>query len=185
MPSFFFEPPPPPPQATWVFPYTPLPPFKKERKKRKRRHQLWHYYIAQTNNEFKLRFDCYCVLTNWLICSQTWSHQSVTWEGRVSGYFWRGYGLNLVSQSNQTQRKQFRSDVAEMEVSTLGGSGGMLPRKIVKFSFSKMHISRILWENWQKDEWKITLKMHMQEIRDTKCRKTNSRKPFVVLKLCP
>ena len=42
----------------------------------------------------------------------------------MSGYFWRGHGLNLVSQSNQAQRKQFRSDVAEMEASTLGGGGG-------------------------------------------------------------
>ena len=27
---------------------------------------------------------------------------------------------------------------------TVGGSGGMLPREILKFSFSKTHISRIL-----------------------------------------
>ena len=31
-------------------------------------------------------------------------------------------------------------------VSTLGGSGGILPRKILKFGFSKMHILCILRE---------------------------------------
>ena len=134
--SFFFGTP-PPPSSNLNFSYTPPPPPKKE--KRKRRHQLWHYYIAQTNNEFKLRFDCFkSVLTDWLICCQTWSHQSVTWDGRVSSYFWRGHGLNLVSQSNQAQRKLIRVGAAGMGASSLGG---------LKFSFSKMHISRILWEN--------------------------------------
>ena len=51
---------------------------------------------------------------------------------------------NLVSQSNHAQRKLIRVGAAEMGVSTLGGSGGMLSREILKFSFSKTHISRIL-----------------------------------------
>ena len=36
----------------------------------------------------------------------------------------RGHGLNLVSQSNQAQQKQFRVGAAKMGASTLGGSGG-------------------------------------------------------------
>ena len=49
-----------------------------------------------------------------------------------------------MSQSNHAQRKLIRVGAAEMGVNTLGGSGGMLARKILKFSFSKTHISRIL-----------------------------------------
>ena len=121
MPSFFSD---PAPLKQPEFFLHPSSPQKKERKKRKRRHQLWHYYIAQTNNEFKVRFECFkSVLTNWLICCQTWSHQSVTWDGRVSSYFWRGNGLNLVSQSNQAQRKLIRVGAARMGASTLGGGG--------------------------------------------------------------
>ena len=41
----------------------------------------------------------------------------------MSSYFWRGHGLNLVSQSNQAQWKLIRVGAAEMGVSTLGGGG--------------------------------------------------------------
>ena len=49
----------------------------------------------------------------------------------------------------QARRKQFRVGPARIGssaegASILGGSGGMLPREILKFSFSKMHIWRIL-----------------------------------------
>ena len=48
-------------------------------------------------------------------------------------------------------RKQLRICPAEIVssaegASMLGGSGGMLPREILKFSFSKVHILRILRE---------------------------------------
>ena len=49
-----------------------------------------------------------------------------------------------MSESNQAERKQFRVGAAEMGANTLEESGGMLPREILKFSFSKTHISRIL-----------------------------------------
>ena len=60
-----------------------------------------------------------------------------------------------MSQSKQAKREQFRVSEAEIGASadgasTLGGgggSGGMLPREIFRFGFSKTHISRILWEN--------------------------------------
>ena len=42
----------------------------------------------------------------------------------MSSFFWRGHGLNVVSQSNQAQRKQFRVGTAETGASTLGGGGG-------------------------------------------------------------
>ena len=42
----------------------------------------------------------------------------------MSSYFWRGHGLNVMSQSNQAQRKQFRVGAAETGASTLGGGGG-------------------------------------------------------------
>ena len=45
----------------------------------------------------------------------------------MSSYFWRGHGLNLVSQSNQAQRKQFRAGAADMGASTLGGPGACSP----------------------------------------------------------
>ena len=32
----------------------------------------------------------------------------------MSSYFWRGHGLNLVSQSKQAQREQFGVGAAEM-----------------------------------------------------------------------
>ena len=53
---------------------------------------------------------------------------------------------------NQAWRKQFRVGPAKIGsnadgASTLGGSGGMHPQKILKFSFSKMRIWRILREN--------------------------------------
>ena len=56
------------------------------------------------------------------------------------------------SASLQDRWKQFIVDPAERGssiggVSTLGGSGGMLPREILKFGFSKTHIWRNLWEN--------------------------------------
>ena len=38
-----------------------------------------------------------------------------------------------------------------------GGSGGMLPREILKFSFSKMHILHILTENYRKNEPNLTV----------------------------
>ena len=52
----------------------------------------------------------------------------------------------------QARRKQFRVSPAQTVssaegASRLGGSGGMLPREILKFSFSKTHILRILREN--------------------------------------
>ena len=52
----------------------------------------------------------------------------------------------------QTRRKQYRVDPTKIAsgakgVGTLEGSGGMLPREIFKFSFSKIHIWRILREN--------------------------------------
>ena len=54
--------------------------------------------------------------------------------------------------STQARRKQFRVGPAKIGwsaegTSKLGGSGGMLPREILKFSFSKIHIWRILREN--------------------------------------
>ena len=39
-----------------------------------------------------------------------------------------------------------------------GGSGGMVPREILKISFSMMHIWRILTENLRKNEQKLTVK---------------------------
>ena len=53
---------------------------------------------------------------------------------------------------SRARRKQFRIGPAKIKssaesASTLGGSGGMLPRKILKFIFSKMCIWRILREN--------------------------------------
>ena len=45
----------------------------------------------------------------------------------MSSYFWRGHGLNLVSQSNQAQQKQFRVGAAGMGASTLGGRGHAPP----------------------------------------------------------
>ena len=46
-------------------------------------------------------------------------------------------------------------------MSTLGGGGseGMLPQEILKFSFSKMHILRIPRDNLQKQEPKLTVKI--------------------------
>ena len=38
----------------------------------------------------------------------------------------------------QARRKEFRVGPAKIGASTLGGSGGMLPREILKFSFSKI-----------------------------------------------
>ena len=80
------------------------------------------------------------------------------------------------SASLQDRWKQFIVDPAERGssiggVSTLGGSGGMLPREILKFGFSKTHIlAQSLGEltNW--NEPKYTVKMHMQ---------TNSRHQMV------
>ena len=168
---------PPPLKQPEFYLLPPLLPKKEKRKKSKRRQQLWHYYIAQTNNELKLGFDCFkSVLTNWLICCQTWSHQSIIWDSRVSSYFWRGRGLNLVSQSSQAQRKQFRVGAARMGASTLGGFGGMLPWEILKFSFSKMHISRILWENWRN--------AHARDSR-YQMSKDWQLQAFCCLKLCP
>ena len=53
----------------------------------------------------------------------------------MSNYFRRGHGLNLVSRSNQAQRKQFRVGAAEMGASaegasTLGGPGAWSPGKL-------------------------------------------------------
>ena len=53
---------------------------------------------------------------------------------------------------NQARRKQFRVGPAKIGwsdegASTAGGSGGMLPREILKFTFSKIRIWRILKEN--------------------------------------
>ena len=72
------------------------------------------------------------------------------------------------SASLQDQWKQFRVDPAERGSSigganTLGGSGGMLPREILKFSFSKTHIWRNLWENERTEmnqnlRWRCTCK---------------------------
>ena len=43
--------------------------------------------------------------------------------------------------------KWFRIEWRAEGASTLGRSGGMLPREILRFNFSKMHIWRILREN--------------------------------------
>ena len=45
----------------------------------------------------------------------------------MSSYFWRGHGLNLVSQSNQDQRKQFRVGAAGLGASTVRGVRGHAP----------------------------------------------------------
>ena len=53
----------------------------------------------------------------------------------------------------QARRKQFRVGLAKVGSSADGasigprGSGGMYPRKHLKFSFSRMHIWRIIREN--------------------------------------
>ena len=52
----------------------------------------------------------------------------------------------------QARRKQYRVDPTKIGSSakgavTLEGSGGMLPREILKFSISKIHIWHILREN--------------------------------------
>ena len=52
----------------------------------------------------------------------------------------------------QARRKQYRVDPTKIGSSakgagTLEGFGGMVPREILKFSFSKIHIWRILREN--------------------------------------
>ena len=52
----------------------------------------------------------------------------------------------------QARRKQYRVDPTKIRSSakgarTLEGSGGMLPRGILKFSFSKIYIWHILREN--------------------------------------
>ena len=52
----------------------------------------------------------------------------------------------------QTRRKQFRVGLAKIglsgeSASILEASGGTLPREILKFSFSKIYIGRILREN--------------------------------------
>ena len=62
---------------------------------------------------------------------------------------WLRKGLFLYDQAG---RKQFRVGLAKIGwsaegASKLGGSGSMLPWEILKFSFSKMHIWRILREN--------------------------------------
>ena len=56
---------------------------------------------------------------------------------------------------DQARRKKFRVAPAKIGSSTegtgtLGGSGGMLAQEVLKFSFSKMHIWRILRENSRK-----------------------------------
>ena len=60
--------------------------------------------------------------------------------------------MKVSVQTKQARRKQLKVGTAKIGssaegASTLGGSGGMLPREILQFSFSKMHIWRILWEN--------------------------------------
>ena len=60
--------------------------------------------------------------------------------------------LFTLTWSFQARRKQFRVGPAKIGwtaegASKLGGSGGMLSREILKFSFFKMHIWRILREN--------------------------------------
>ena len=51
--------------------------------------------------------------------------------------WWKEFRVSLVKIHGGSSAKG---------ASTLGGSGGMLPQKILKFSFSKMHVLRILRE---------------------------------------
>ena len=64
----------------------------------------------------------------------------------------------------QARGKQLRVGPAKIGwtvegASKLGGSGGMLPREILKFSSSKMHIWRIRRENKRKNEPKLMVKV--------------------------
>ena len=76
------------------------------------------------------------------------SKGKVTWICSVK------YILQSINESMiiQARRKQYRVDPTKIGSSakgagTLEGSGGMPPREILKFSFSKIHIWHILREN--------------------------------------
>ena len=60
--------------------------------------------------------------------------------------------VSITDWKYPTRRKQFRVSPAQIVsraegASRLGGSRGMVPREIFKFSFSKIYIWRILREN--------------------------------------
>ena len=82
------------------------------------------------------------------------SHRSVRWDGRVSSYFWIRHGLNLLSESNQAQRRRFRVGAAEMGASKLGGPGACSPGNFWNLKSSKhtfRTFSERLTKKWMKN----------------------------------